>query len=48
MRESDGEWWVLHREYFDLMVLGEPYYGLVLLVNITTHQYIIRVLGTSR
>ena len=47
-REYSGEWWVITRERFDLFMLEEPYQSLVLLVNINSSQYILRVLGTTR
>ena len=36
------------RNYMDLVMVGEPYFGLVMMVNTSTAQYILRVLGTSR
>ena len=47
-RKLDGEWWVIMRKYMDLVMVGEPYFGLVMMVNTSSAQYILRVLGTSR
>ena len=46
--EYNGSWYTVHRDHFDLFMLEEPYHSLVLLVNIDSGQYIVRVLGTTR
>ena len=42
------EWWVVTREKFDLVRMGEPFLGLAMLINIKSLQYILRVLGYTR
>ena len=42
------EWWVVTREKFDLVRMGEPFLGLVMLININSLEYILRVLGYTR
>ena len=32
----------------DVVMMGEPYQGLVMLININASEYILRVLGTTR
>ena len=32
----------------DLVMIGEPYQGLVMLININASEYILRVLGSTR
>ena len=46
--ESNGTWFVITRNYFDLVVAEEPFQSLVLLVNTNSWEYIFRVLGTTR
>ena len=43
-----AEWWIITREYLDLVMMEEPYQGLALLINMNSCQYIMRVLGSSR
>ena len=44
----NGHWFVITRNYFDLLVAEEPFQSLALLVNTKSWEYIFRVLGTTR
>ena len=45
--EHNGVWFVISRQNFDLYILDEPYNSLVLLVNITSAEFIFRVLSLT-
>ena len=47
-KEYNGTWCLVTRENFDLFVNEEPYQSLVMLINLDTSEYIVRVLGSSR
>lgn len=46
--EDSGVWLHIVRTNFDLYLLEEPYLAMCLLVNSTSGEYILRVLGCTR
>ena len=48
LSDFNGTWFVITRNYFDLVVAEEPFQSLVLLVNTNSWEYIFRVLGATR
>ena len=40
--EYNGSWFEVKRRNFDLFMLEEPYQSLVMLINISTQEYIFR------
>ena len=48
-QEGGGDtWYRVMRDQFDLFMLEEPYHSLTLLVNLSSGEFLFRVLGTTR
>ena len=46
--QSTGVWLVINRAKFDLYHLDEPHHSIVLLSNVSTGEFVLRILGVTR
>ena len=46
--QSTGVWLVINRAKFDLYHLDEPHHSIVLFSNVSTGEFVLRVLGVTR
>jgi len=46
--EISGVWLVINRDKFDLFMEEEPHHTIILLTNITTGQFMLRVMGRTK